>query len=396
MNLITGTQSRARRPFPPGARTALSQTIAGPHEWVSYDNQRGQMMLSWVIGQAGLLWGGGPWPEAITDAIQRPLTPGSYAHTGEHDLAAALARVYQPLFGAQALAMWPCQDASTACAAAVRVARAATGKTRIALYGYHGSSDLFAHAPQWGGVPTAITDDISEFEWGDEAGLHLAARGAALIIVEVPALDDEDGLRDFLRECRETADQHRIPLVIDDTVCGFRLALGGSLERYGVLPDMVVIGKAMCATGSVAALLGRAELVGRIQADVFASNTFAGHPWACAISAATVNWLADHAAEVYGPDGHLAQIGTSLRMGLEGLGIECVGQVERFIACFPTEAERRAWCGQMMRQGVIVDRPFFATLAHDRADVQQTLKAAETVKAAGMSAEISPLEGVGR
>jgi glutamate-1-semialdehyde aminotransferase len=207
--------------------------------------------------------------------------------------------------------------------------------------------------------------------------MRLAARNAACIMVEVPAWDDEAAVATFLHACRDTADEYGIPFVIDDVVCGFRLALGGSCERYGVKADMVCLGKAMSAIGGVSALIGCADLVGRLADDVFYSTTFGGNPGPCSVAAATIRWLIEHRVGVYG---HLRAIGTALKDGLNALDMPVVGQPERSILQFDTDAEWSAFCSAMIEQGVMMHRPQFPTLAHTLNDVRHTLEAAEAIR----------------
>ena len=191
----------------------------------------------------------------------------------------------------------------------------------------------------------------------------------------------------------------KTPLVIDDVVLGFRIALGGSAEYYGVKPDIVILGKAMSTTGCVSAVLGRRDLVGRLGDACFYSTTFGGAPGPCAAAAATVNWLIENNNHVYGEKiltgvrfneltngsedthvrtiGYLRRIGQALKDGLNAIGINVIGQPERSVAVFNSEEARRAWCGRMIERGVICDRPFFSTLVHTMDDVSKTIEAAK-------------------
>ncbi|KKS89012.1 MAG: hypothetical protein UV64_C0014G0002 [Parcubacteria group bacterium GW2011_GWC1_43_11b] len=231
---------------------------------------------------------------------------------------------------------------------------------------------------------------------GHEYAALAATRSSACIMVEIPAWDDEADIATFLRACRSRADEYGIPLIIDDVVCGFRLALAGSCERYGVKADMVVLGKAMSATGCVSALVGRADLVGRLGQDVFYSTTFGGAPGPCSVAAAMVRWLVKYREEVYGKTtinqsinigeyvliepGHLATIGRALKDGLNARGVKCIGQPERSIVVFDTDDEWLTWCGRMIERGVMIHRPNFPTMAHTLADVEKTLRAVEAIR----------------
>ena len=382
------TQSRGRRPLSPGAVSARTLWTNDVHERVEFtfaDGHAEQLkLLSWVVGQAGLLWGAGPFPASIEQAIRQPSysngVHGSYGHAAEWQLADLLGQVFDGLLTSDDLAVRFFQNGGDACAAAVRIARAFTDSFAIATQGYHGVGDSLAHAPASTGIPGYLVNLHRRFEFGDTAGMKAAMwqtfATATCVMVEVPALDDDAAIAGFLRDCRETCDRNGIPLIFDDVVLGFRLALGGTAEYYGVRPDMVCLGKAMCATGGVSALIGRADLVGRLGEDVFYSTTFGGSPGPCAVAAATVRWLHEHRSEVYGEAGHLRRIGTALKDGYNALGIKCVGQPERSVFAFPSDDEWLSFCSRMIGAGYMVHRPNFPTLAHTLADVEATLEAA--------------------
>ena len=273
------------------------------------------------------------------------------------------------------------QNAGDACSAAARVARAATGRAHILSYGYHGAHLDYAHAPALEGIPHQAQQLHVNFQdWQQCLPDHRMADywQYTAVVLEVPPAHDSD-MAAWLSAWRSYCDRTGAVMVLDDTVLGFRLALGGSSEYYGVKPDIVILGKAMSATGCVSAVLGRKDLVGRLADDVFYSTTFGGAPGPCTIAASTVGWLTKNRAEVYGDGrpGYIRTIGQALKDGLNGVGVKVIGQPERSVAVFDGEDERRAWCSRMIEQGVIVDRPFFPTLAHTLDDVSKTIEAAK-------------------
>ena len=374
------TDSRASRPLPCGAVRGMTCAVAGVREYVEFTYGDGSAedreLLSWVVGQAGLLWGGGPYPFPLAPG---DLTHGSYGHIAEYDLADTLGEVFDGKLSSNDLAVRFFSNGGDACAAAVRIARAVTARDVIATQGYHGAQSDFAHQPAWFGYPYENVRLHRRFEFGDSAGMAQAARDAACIMVEVPGLDDEQAIMTFLENCRSKADQWIIPFIIDDVVGGFRFALGGTAERYGVKPDMICLGKAMSATGGISALIGRADLVGKLGGEVFYSTTFGGAPDRCQIANDTIRWLMNHRGEVYGESGHLHIIGQALKDGLNALGVPCVGQPERSALNFPTNTAWLDFCSRMIERGVMMHRPNFVTLAHSMRDVDETLAAAERV-----------------
>jgi glutamate-1-semialdehyde aminotransferase len=359
-------------------------------------------LLSWVVGQAGLLWAAGPYPQDIEDWISDSLgCHGSYGHFYEHALADALVELYAPHMSTKDLGVRFFANGSDACAAVVRACRAATGKEWIISYGYHGSGAEFDHPPQNSGSLSIHYDRLIPIQWGNIKRVRVSIGASACIIVEVPPIEDILS-HSFLLACRDLCSISGVPLVIDDVVLGHRIALGGSAEYYGVKPDIVILGKAMSAIGGISAIIGDRKILGLLEDQAFYSTTFGGNPQACAVALATLRWLTEHRAEVYGvcnhphifesssvwerhqadePIGHLRRIGRALMDGLNALGIPVVGQPERSVLQvpserFPDETARRAWCSRMIEKGVMCDRPFFTTLAHTLDDVEKTLEAA--------------------
>lgn len=396
------TNSRAHRPLPAGAVSARTLGGCGVHELVEFGYPGGYYekcnLLSWVIGQSGLLWGNGPFPFELDD-LPHYIVHGSYGHAAEFALADALGVALDGVFSTGELACRFYQDGGTSLAAAARLARHATERTLVASYGYHGAAEEWAHQPNSAGIPPDALAHHARFEWGDYATVRDLAKYAAAICVEVPPVPDAEA-RLFLSDVRQACSAGGAVFILDEVVTGFRLALSGAAGYYGVRPDIACYGKAMSATGCVSAIVGRADLVEPIGGEVFYSTTFGGSPGPCGVAAATVRWLTENAAEVYGGpsdrgqrrpdgnylewhdpymDGHLRRIGRQLQDGFNALGLNCVGQPERSVLKFFTDAEWLAFCSAMIGRGVMVHRPQFPTLAHTEADVASTLEAAAEV-----------------
>ena len=407
MSLAGGasTNSRMSRPLPAGAVRGVTLAVDGVRELVEFTFEDGHTetrdLLSWVGGQAGLLWGGGPYPSPILEAIDHAeRMHGAYGHAAEYELAEALGEVFESYLTDDRLAVRFFSKGGDACAAAARISRERRDNPVIATQGYHGAQTDFAHHPAWHGYPYENLMLHKRFEFGDVEAMRLAASKAACLMLEIPAWDDERAITEFLWECRSAATLYDIPLIFDDVVCGFRLALAGTAQRYGVPADMVCLGKAMSATGGISALVGREDLVGKLgTGDVFYSTTFGGAPDRAHIAAATVRWLKSNEVEVYGgvkltgtrqPDstwattrdtyvGLLPAVGRDLKHGMLKLGVPVVGQVERSVLNFPTDAEWLEFCSKVIEQGVMLHRPQFVTLVHTPEDVAETLAAVKRV-----------------
>ena len=191
--------------------------------------------------------------------------------------------------------------------AALRLVRATTGRRRFVRFEghYHGWLDNVLLAtvdgrsgPASAGQVADYLDDGLVLPWNDAEVLAalLAERGdeIAAVIMEpmmlnAGAIPPRPG---YLERVRELCDAYGVVLVFDEVICGFRLALGGASEAFGVTPDLAVYGKAMAGGWPVAALAGRADLMDRLgTGEVSHAGTFNGSVMAAAAVVATLDVL---------------------------------------------------------------------------------------------------------
>jgi glutamate-1-semialdehyde aminotransferase len=169
---------------------------------------------------------------------------------------------------------------SDATSVAVRIARGHTDKDIILRCGYHGWHDWAVEVH--GGVPKCVQNLTVEFEDGDVGDLEAkleAHKGdvAGIIVTPVghplakPVMAPPPG---YLQAARALADKHGAVLIFDEIRSGFRVALGGAQERYGVTPDISTFGKAMANGYPISAVVGRAKFMDACEKKVFVSSTF--------------------------------------------------------------------------------------------------------------------------
>ncbi len=173
-------------------------------------------------------------------------------------------------------------------AIAIRIARAASGKQKVAFCGYHGWHDWYLAAnlakgddlsqhllpglePR--GVPDDLAGTVYPFNYNriDELEAIMASQDIGVIKMEVSRnAGPED---DFLQKVRALADQHNAVLVFDECTSGFRETFGGLYKKFGVEPDLAVFGKALGNGYAITAVLGRREVMEAAQ-STFISSTF--------------------------------------------------------------------------------------------------------------------------
>lgn len=173
-------------------------------------------------------------------------------------------------------------------AIAIRIARAASGKDKVAICGYHGWHDWYLSAnlgddknlaghllpgldPK--GVPQNLRGTVLPFNYNDLAHLETLVRGGDIGVIKMEVVRNKGPQDNFLHKVRELATRNGIVLIFDECTSGFRQTFGGLHKLYGVEPDMAVLGKTLGNGYAVTAIIGRREIMEGAQAT-FISSTF--------------------------------------------------------------------------------------------------------------------------
>jgi glutamate-1-semialdehyde 2,1-aminomutase len=201
--------------------------------------------------------------------------------------------------------------------AAVRLARAYTGRERVLCCGYHGWHDWYvAVTDRAAGIPEAVRELSATFEYNDLASLLRAIDGETACVILEPTVFEapQDG---FLVELQRICASTGALLIFDEMWTGFRLALGGAQERYGIAPDLACYSKAVANGMPLSILTGRQEVMDLLERDVFFFTTFGGEALSLAAAKATL----DELREKNVPE-HLARQGRKLRLGYNAIASE--------------------------------------------------------------------------
>jgi glutamate-1-semialdehyde aminotransferase len=269
--------------FVEGAYPVFLQRGQGCRVW----DVDGGEYIDYILGLASITLGYA-YP-VVTEAVARQLDEGSIfslPHPLEVEVAERLIEVI------------PCAErvrflktGSEANAAAVRIARAATGRDVLVYCGYHGWHDFYAvTTPRSKGVPKGTGDLIVPFRFNDLASLETALeehRGRVAAVIMEAVLLDAPG-PGFLEGVKKAAYDHGALLIFDEIVSGFRWAVGGAQEYFGVVPDLATFGKGMANGLPLSAIVGYADLMREFE-DVFVSSTFGGDTLALAAARATID-----------------------------------------------------------------------------------------------------------
>jgi len=272
-----------------------------------------------------------------------------------------------------------------ATSAAVRLARAITGKERIIAVGYNGWHDHFMFDTP--GVPkalSALTRRMPLFTPADEAPLLAAieqdAPNLAALLLSVPY--NRPLSREFLESVRAACTQHGVLLICDEIVTGFRLALGGAHQYFGVQADIACFSKSLAAGMPLSAVVGpRAHL--KVMDTLQVSTTFGGELLSLAVCEAALN--------VYRTTDYINQIATLGRALCAGVNaaasaaeapLRVLGYDSIPLFSFDRDPARHAplmrnFQAQMAERGVLLRRDLnFINGAHTKQQIEFTVAAA--------------------
>ncbi len=178
--------------------------------------------------------------------------------------------------------------------AAVRLARAFTGREKILCCGYHGWHDWYISVTNRdSGIPHATSELTKTFKYNQiDSVLGLLDTNTACVILEPLVFEKQQN--GFLLELRKICKANGTLLIFDEMWTGFRCALGGAQEFLGVRSDLNLFSKAMANGMPISAITGRKDVMDLLEEDVFFFTTFGGETLSLAASIACINFIRDN------------------------------------------------------------------------------------------------------
>lgn len=294
----------------------------------------GNAYIDYVAGMGPLILGYSP--DAVNEAVSRQLEIGTQFCSPTYDLFKLSKKLVEIIPCAEKIVF---QNTGTEANMFVfRLARAYTGKSKIIKFEgqYHGWSDeekistdarsieeLGPRNDPWkrreslGQLPSA-TENIMLAPWNDLDAIRRIidkeGHDIAAIITE-PFMCDSGPIlpkKGYLEGLRQLATEHGILLIFDEVITGFRMALGGAQEYFGVTPDVAVFAKAISGGFPISVVMGKRQVM---ECGVHASGTFNGNAVSVAAALATINQLEQPG--VYERFDHLGRVLTD---GIRKLG----------------------------------------------------------------------------
>jgi glutamate-1-semialdehyde 2,1-aminomutase len=271
--------------------------------------------------------------------------------------------------------------------AAVRLARAFTGREKVLCCGYHGWHDWYiAVTDRNKGIPKATQDLSFTFNYNDiQSVIDSIDHETACVILEPMVFEFPKD--DFLQKLRKVCDEHGTLLIFDEMWSGFRFALGGGQELFNVRADLMCFSKAVANGMPIGILCGRGDVMKLCEKDIFFFTTFGGEALSLAACNATISELRDKNVPAY-----LQQQGKKLREGynaiVKELGMDytaCSGHDARTIITFAAKdgsnpLEMKSLVQQeMIKRGVLWGGFHNMSYSHTDADIEHTLAAYKQV-----------------
>ncbi len=302
-----------------------------------------------------------------------------------------------------------CNTGSEAVLGAIRMARTINGKQKVVMFNgaYHGINDeVIVRAglkgqglPAAAGIPREHTSNIIMFDYGDPAALaaiEAQADDIAAVIVEpVQSRRPELQPREFLHALRALTEKQEIALIIDEVVCGFRVAQGGAQEYFGIKADIATYGKVVGGGLSIGVIAGKRQYMDALDGGhwqfgdasvpevgvTYFAGTFVRHPLALAAARASLTYL-----EQQGPDlqkrinARATELANAMNEFARQAGVPVwFGQFSSVMK--PHWSEEQALpdllFAHMRLRGIHIydGRPCFLTIAHGDAEVAAVLDA---------------------
>lgn len=264
------TFSKSITQFPQGVSPLFIERGQGSHVW----DVDGNEYIDFISGLLSVSVGYND-PD-VTAAVSKQLNNG-FIFSLPHRLEMEVAEMLVDLVPCAEMVRFG-KNGTDATSAAIRLARAYTGREHVLVCGYHGWQDWYIGSTARDlGVPEAVKELTHVFQYNDIESLkqwfQLYPEDVAAVIMEPMNIEwPQEG---FLQSVKDLTGQFGTVLVFDETITGCRFAKGGAQELFDVTPDLATFGKGLGNGLPLSAVLGKKEIMQKME-DIFFSGTFGG------------------------------------------------------------------------------------------------------------------------
>jgi glutamate-1-semialdehyde 2,1-aminomutase len=379
MHPITQTLAKGPGQFTLGVSPVYVEKAKGSKIW----DVDGNEYLDYCMGIGPISLG--YCYDRVDNAIKEQLDKGitfSLMHRLELEVAE---RLHELIPNAESIRIT--KQGADACSAAVRIARAFTKRDKVAICGYHGWHDWYiGSTTRDAGIPQAIKDLTIQIQYNNiESVKAVMTPDLACLILE--PIIFEAPKDNFLQEVQALCKANGTLLIFDEMWTGFRLALGGAQEYFGIKPDLAVYSKA-CANGMpIAFLTGRDDVMSLFETDVFYFTTFGGEALSLAATLATLDEMKEKNVPAY-----LATQGKKIKDGFNTLrekhgmteyisigGFDCRSIVNFSAAAGDALVLKTYLQQEMIKRGILWSSFHNMCFSHSDEDVQFTLDAYDDI-----------------
>ncbi len=280
----TGSQtfSKSKYSFPQGAAPLFAERSEGCY-LIDIDDNRFIDLVNGLLS-VSLGYGDSDVDRAVISQLNKGVTlslPTKLETQLSEKLCELIPCAEQVRFG---------KNGTDATSAAVRLARAYTGRDQVVVCGYHGWQDWYiGSTSRDAGVPDAVKQLVHTFPYNDIESLRqlMGRLGSRVAAVIMEPMNVEEPLPGFLAEVKAACQQNGSLLIFDEMITGFRFHLGGAQSLFGVTPDLACFGKGMANGFPLSAVVGRADVMVMME-EIFFSGTFGGETLSLAAAIATI------------------------------------------------------------------------------------------------------------
>ena len=350
----------------------------GSHVWDVDGNEYIDFQMA--IGPISLGYAYDKVDEAIKEQLKDGIT-FSLMHPLEVEVAELIHRVVP-----NAESIRYSKTGADVTSAAVRLARAFTKRDKVLCCGYHGWHDWYiAVTDRNKGIPQSIQDMTYTINYNDIQSVSDSIDEETACVILEPYVFEEPK-DNFLQKLRDVCTQNGTLLIFDEMWSGFRIALGGAQQYFGVNADLACFSKAVANGMPISILTGRKDVMSLLEQEVFFFTTFGGEALSLAAAKATINEMIKKNV----PE-QLAKQGNKLKVGYNKIATElgmnytkCSGFDCRTIITFDASVgnplEMKSLVQQeMIKRGILWGGFHNMSFSHSDSDIEYTLQAYKEV-----------------